>query len=100
MRFKEGVKVNGIKPELWVALHVADQVYTEHGADLVVTSVKDGKHSRGSLHYIGHAGDLRTRGMDKQVVKLMRDEIAGRLTDEYDIIIEENHLHAEHQPKE
>ena len=48
MKFKEGINTSGVRPELVLALIVADGVYRDVGKVLVVTSVSDGVHSRAS----------------------------------------------------
>ena len=96
IHIKRGVRIHGIMPEIVLALVVADQVYTQLGHDLVVTSVIDGKHMRASIHYIGGAVDLRLPGDDGIAA---RNRIALRLGGDYDVILESNHIHVEWQPK-
>jgi hypothetical protein len=62
MRFKEGVSIRGIQPEMLIALELAEPFYKNRLLEMVVTSVTDGKHKEGSLHYKGLAVDLRTKG--------------------------------------
>lgn len=98
--FKKGVKVFGIRPEATLAIQVAALVFHSYGYPCVVTSVVDGSHSLTSLHYSGAAVDLRIRHI--QVAAQVR-EIVGHLkeslTDEYDVVLEETHIHIEFQPK-
>ena len=97
---KGGVNIAGIRPEITMALHVAASVLVDNGYDTVVTSVCDGKHSRGSLHYIGCACDLRTRHIPKDQRQSMRDMIAEALGAQFDVVLEESsHIHIEFQPK-
>lgn len=100
MRFKSGVKVGGLQPEILTALAVADGVYREHGAEFVVTSVMDGRHGPGSKHYEGFGFDSRTRHVARPVAERIADEVRRRLTDEYDVVLESDHLHVEFDPKE
>jgi hypothetical protein len=97
MRCKSGVKLNGIKPEMLVALMVAESVYNERQNELVITSVVDGKHSPTSLHYVGYGMDLRTRGLVSP--ESVAGDIKESLTDEFDVIFEGDHIHIEFQPK-
>ena len=97
MKFKSGVKVFGMRPEIILAAVVADEIYSKWGSDLVVTSVVDGRHSTNSLHYAGQAIDLRTRNVGEP--KAICDEIEEALTDEYDVVLESDHIHVEFQPK-
>ena len=97
MHFKPGVKVNGIKPEMIVALIVINACGGKQGA--VITSVVEGTHSRGSLHYVGYALDVRIRDRDADEVLMLVKKIRECLTDEYDVILEDTHIHIEFQPK-
>jgi hypothetical protein len=71
----------------------------DYGYECVVTSVVDGKHSHGSLHYAGYAMDLRTRHLTPTDQSLIVSALKKALTDEFDIVLEENHIHIEYQPK-
>jgi hypothetical protein len=99
MKFKAGVKINGIKPELTLGIIVAEGVYKNHGQELVVTSVTDSKHSRTSLHYVGFAFDLRTRDTPIKILPLIKKDLQEALTDEFDVVLEKDHFHIEFQPK-
>ena len=95
MNYKNGVKVNGIKPEMVLAIMVVNNIIP--GA--TITSVVDGKHSRTSLHYVGYAIDVRTRDIEPSVQTEYVRQIKVALTDEYDVILESDHIHIEFQPK-
>lgn len=98
MKLKPGVRLLGLRPEMTVALLAAHTVYGDR--ELVITSVVDSKHSRGSLHYKGLAIDLRTRNLDNRAeAQLIRDALAEALGDEFDVVLERNHLHIEYDPK-
>ena len=99
MFFKPGVKVFGVANELTLAMIAADQVYDEFGQEFVVTSVVDSKHSRTSLHYAGMAFDCRTRDTDPVTIEKIAGDLRARLTNEYDVVVESDHLHIEFQPK-
>lgn len=97
MRIKDNsVRVRGMGVEIAVALMIADQVYSKHGFDCVLTSADDGSHSRTSLHYSGNAIDLRRYYENFGVVV---EEIKKCLNKDYDVVLEGNHLHIEYQPK-
>jgi len=107
MKLKPGVDVLGIKPELLLGLQVAEAVYASHGVELVVTSVTDGQHRRGSLHYQGLAADLRVHGLpgERSVREGMAREIGEALGVDFDVVYEGHgtpgaHVHLEFQPKE
>lgn len=99
LTFKSDVKVAGMRPELLLALFVAERVYATHNYNLTVTSVCDGKHSRTSLHYCGCAADLRIRDIDPSNHKLIVDEMQAALGADFDVILESDHIHVEFQPK-
>ena len=100
IKFKIGTKVSGIRTELILAILVAEGVYNEHGTDLVLTSVNDGRHSYTSLHYSGSAVDIRTRNLPKDTnVQLIVGGIEKALSNEYDVVLEKDHIHIEYQPK-
>mgnify|MGYP001945775587 CR=1 FL=1 len=100
MRLKNNVKLHGIRPEMLIALLVADQVYKSYGQDLVITSANDGRHSYTSLHYAGAAVDLRIRYFSKEVQLIVHKEIQEKLnTSDFDVVLESDHIHIEFQPK-
>ena len=97
MRFKKGVRIKKVTPEIVVAMIVANQVYNEEGIDFTVTSVNDGKHMEGSKHYEGNAFDCRIRYLPKP--QKTAYAIRNRLTEDYDVVLEETHIHIEYDPK-
>lgn len=99
MKFKEGINTSGVRPELVLALIVADGVYRDVGKGLVVTSVSDGVHSRASLHYSGQAADLRIRNLTnpEHVVERLKEALG--FNPDYDVVLESDHIHLEWQPK-
>ena len=99
MTLKPSVRLTGIKPELAVALMVADSVYRDHGCLMVVTAVCDSKHSPGSLHYAGLAADLRTRDIAPETVAKIVERLKSALGMDFDVVLEADHVHLEFQPK-
>ena len=99
IRFKQGTKVFGIRPEVVMAILVAEGVYKTVSTGLVLTSVNDGRHSLTSLHYSGNAVDIRTRELDPDHIEEIGEEIRQSLTSEYDVVVESDHIHIEFQPK-
>jgi len=95
---KPGVRVLGLRPEILLAIVIADGVYTAAGADLVITSAVEGRHSQSSLHYSGCAFDARTREMDSAKVAEIVAALKARLGGDYDVVVEGTHLHVEFQP--
>jgi hypothetical protein len=99
VKLKPKVSVAGLRPEMLVALMAAQEVYRELGQPLVVTSAVDGRHSITSLHYAGCAVDLRTRDLGESTATTARDMIAHALPEDYDCILEKDHIHLEWQPR-
>lgn len=100
MRFKDDtINPQGITNELMLAIWVADEVYHDYGAELVITSLVDGRHSHTSLHYCGNAVDVRIRNLPPEKQEPVRTEIKARLNKHYDVILEEDHIHIEYQPR-
>lgn len=100
MMIKPGVRIFGIRPEIVVALSVADGVYREAvQREMVVTSVIDGQHMDGSLHYAGAAADLRTHDLTEAQAWGITELLKLRLGGDFDVILEADHIHIEFQPK-
>lgn len=98
MRLKGGVEAKGIQPEIILAIIAAQHIYTTNGYGLVITSLLDGKHSVNSLHYKGLAVDLRIRHLPKGAATLITSQLAESLGDEFDVILEDDHIHVEFDP--
>ena len=99
MKIKDGVTMMGVKTELLIGLMVCDSVYSKYGEELVVTALTDGKHSATSLHYNGCAADLRTRYFEPSEVEFVAADIRERLTVDFDVVVESDHIHLEFQPR-
>ena len=96
MSLKPGVRVLGIRPEMVLALRIVEAVYQAHGAPFVITSVMEGTHKRASLHYLGCAADLRLPPQDAASIVA---EAKAALGEDYDVILEGDHIHLEYDPK-
>jgi hypothetical protein len=107
---KPGVGIRGIQPETAVAISIVHNILAAHGIDCVITSIADGKHGHGSLHYVGKAFDVRHGGDGTPqtyggafIAPILRpklqNEFQNALGDEFDVILEKTHFHIEHQPK-
>lgn len=78
---------------------VAESVFSAVGAELVVTSVTEGKHSPGSLHYVGLACDLRSNTLTPAQRVAIAQNLKEALGAEFDVVMEATHIHVEFQPK-
>lgn len=101
MKLKKGVKLTGIKPEIVLACFVVDEIYRDHGRPegVTITSICDGKHMPNSKHYTGEAIDTRTRYFNRSKQKELTQDIKDQLGAEFDIVLERDHIHIEHDPK-
>lgn len=99
MQLKDSVIPTSLKPETLLAIIIVAEVYKLYGHTLTITSIADGKHSRQSLHYVGYAFDCRTKMLGGDEVYDIAEEIRQRLTTDYDVVVEDTHLHIEYQPK-
>lgn len=93
---KKGVRAHGIRPELVLAIMIAHQVYSDMDHEFIITSVIDGKHMRASIHYTGGAFDVRSPASRADVY---RNRIAEALGEDFDVVLEDTHIHVEWQPK-
>ncbi len=97
---KPGVRLAGLRPEILVAVFAAERVYAEQGHDLTITAGVDGKHMPASLHYAGQAFDVRTRDLQPEEVQKIVARLKACLADDFDVVVEGDHLHVEYQPKQ
>jgi hypothetical protein len=95
MQIKQGANIAGIRIPLREALMVADNIWTTHGQELVVTSGLDGTHSPGSLHYYGYAIDLRTRYFSEEEKRKVFEKLKIRLKEPFRVIYHKTHIHIE-----
>ena len=93
MEFKKGVLITGVQPEIVLAIIIIEGVCDGLGVDLVITSCRDGEHSKNSKHKLGFAVDIRTRDLsDHEKTKLAQD-IRAALTSEFFVLLEDDHIH-------
>jgi hypothetical protein len=94
----DSVKLDGLSLEILYALYQAALIWRARGmTSLVITSAIDGPHKPSSLHHEGHAIDLRSRTLPDDIG--MAAELASRLGDDYDVVVEQDHLHIEYDPR-
>lgn len=98
---KPGVDLRGLAPQMAVAYCIAQDVYREKvGMSCVITSGSDGKHGPNSLHYSGKALDLRTNSLRPEQVHPVFVALKTALGGQFDVVLEEDHIHVEFDPKE
>lgn len=102
MRLKAGVRIFGIRPELVLALGIADDIWRQHGPvaeGAVVTSVMDGVHQDGSDHYRGTAVDLRVTTLDDPAAATAA--LRAALGEDFVVLLERTppHVHVSFRPQ-
>ena len=95
MLIKEGVDISLLKPEIRKKLNKIQKGLAENGLELIITSTYEGTHSAGSLHYANWAIDIRVPKIDKH---FWRDRLANVLGDNFDVVLEADHIHIEYDP--
>ena len=99
LRFKEGVSVTFTEPVNRI-LEAAEYTFQANGYSCICTSGTDGKHMKGSLHYKARAVDLRSRHVAADALPKIVEELKERLGKDFDVILEGDHLHVEHDVKD
>lgn len=98
------VNLAGMSVQVLLALFIAEQVYEQFGREVTITSVNDSVHGLTSLHYAGQAVDLRIQNPINGM-KYFEDEpevvrrIKSRLNEDFDVMLEPDHIHIEYQPR-
>jgi hypothetical protein len=100
------VEIANLRPALWHALNVYDQLRQEHGVsgNTVITSGNDGRHSLTSLHNDNSAVDARSRDVPRGVMETIVEQMRKALGIDFDVLWEKRdqpneHLHIEVQPR-
>ena len=103
---KDGVHINGahFDPVMVRIIDVARETapMLENGT-VWVTSANDSEHMDGSLHFDNRAFDIRIKNIIGDVqheAKLWAERMQVALGDNYDVVLEDDHIHVEFQPKE
>lgn len=98
---KPGVDLRGLCSQMSVAYTIAMYVYQEKAqVPCVITSGSDGKHGPHSLHYCGKALDFRTNNLRGPQVHPVFMELKAALGDQFDVVLEDDHIHVEWDVKE
>lgn len=103
LSIKKGVKLGGLQSEILLAVVAVERIMDTLRLPCVVTSGHDTTlHKTDSLHYKGLAVDIRLPSfynpapdLDSHVVESIRNALG----EEYDVILEPNHIHIEFDPK-
>jgi hypothetical protein len=98
VRLKEGVRVEGVRPETVLAILIAIPIFGKYGSPLVITSLVDGKHSPTSRHYVGLAVDFRIWYIETHEQQVTQ-ELQKALGADYSVRLEEDHIHVSFKPR-
>lgn len=79
------------------ALYECQEIYKKHNRPLVITSLEEGTHKLGSLHYVGLAVDLRIRHLPnpREVYNDIKEVLAD-IDERYQVILKNTHIHIEY----
>lgn len=100
LAIKPGARVQGLTGEIRLGLSVAEGVYAEANTLCVVTCGVDGKHMAASKHYSGNAVDLRINNLPAtSPPQAIVNKIKERISPDYDVVLEGDHIHLEYDPK-
>ncbi len=104
MELKAGVKIQGLQPEVLMGVLILSKVFEEFNIPFVITACTDGKHMKGSKHYVGQAVDARSKNVPKDKKHVILAEAKRRLGKNFDLILEaegklNEHYHLEFDPK-
>jgi len=101
MRATANVNLDGVTPQIFFALGVANSMHRRmFGPPLTITSAKDGTHSPGSLHPKGDAVDLRIHDLPPVTAAAFCASLLDALHPlGYDVVLEPTHIHLEWDPR-
>lgn len=98
---KPGVKIAGLKPEMQIALDYAEEVYETFNHTLIITeALAETGHVKNSRHYTGHAIDIRIWNLGADLHRIFGRLLKGLEPMGFDIVLENDHIHIEYDPKE
>lgn len=99
MTLKSNVRFGDGSIAILSAMMVVEGVYRELNVEFVVTSFNDSTHMKNSLHYADRAFDIRTKTLPPNSAQAVKDKIQNRLTADFDVVLESDHIHVEFQNK-
>jgi hypothetical protein len=97
--FKPNVVLD-LEREMVIVLPAIERAHQKVGVirGAYITSARDSVHGKGSLHPKGLAIDLRTRDLEMSRIIELASEIKATLGKNFDVVIEQDHLHVEYDP--
>ena len=94
----DSVDPANLSTQCLLAIVVVEQVLADYDSNLTITSLNDAKHSETSLHYRGDAFDVRVWDVP-DMTKDVAEDIRDCLNRHWDVVVEEDHIHVEYQPR-
>lgn len=96
MKWVNSCKFDKLHPAMILALIRAEEIYTQQGQEMWLTSCNDKKHMDGSKHYDGKAVDLRSHVL--QNPSLVRMYIQNAVGPQFTVLFEDEgtsnaHIH-------
>lgn len=95
------VSIQGLVPEMILGMMDVRDVLYFFGVDFVITSGSEAsaRHMSESKHYSYEAIDCRSRDLPFDEQRQARDLMAMKLGWDFDVVLEKDHFHVEHDPK-
>ena len=100
--FKRGVDWSRVEPAMIGAVNDVARMFEKRKlGDVWITSVREGEHMEGSLHYEGRAVDIRLPEVELPEANYMGlfYDLKHLLPEDFDVVLEETHIHIEYDPK-
>jgi hypothetical protein len=92
-------KIRHLETASAVVLTVVEQVYQSRGKDPELTSHDDDPHGTSSRHWYGGGWDFGTRGLGNNDKQIISNELEARLGRDFDVVLEQDHIHIEWEPR-
>ena len=104
LQTKEGVSIDDLQPEALSAAEIAKPILEAAGVDFVVTSAGPADRANadsveGTKHDTGQAFDIRTRDIPSKQRQAVVNRLKEVLGDDYDVVLESDHIHVEFDRK-
>ncbi len=98
----DSVQIYNLRPAMFWALSVAEDVYREHGVDdIIITSGHEDipAHKEDSDHFDGRAVDLRSWTIPSSERQSVVENLSFRLGRDFGVIRESTHIHVYLRPR-
>jgi RHS repeat-associated protein len=94
-----GTTGDGLTENIRTIENTTDRVFNDvANRDAMVTYTTNGTHGT-NIHYEGNAVDLRTRDLTSPQAEHAVEGLRRNLGDDYDVILEGDHIHVEYDPR-